>query len=764
MTFRPSITVRTKQKVVKEISTSPLVGFEKTEDLPDGWQYDVKRWASPFDLRLPTLPKVEGKGTQGVPETYYLPGVSDKSEDILFESIKQMTAEKTRQWVPTITTGDYFRYDIGYHLFSDNSIIQYASPVDTTDGRNYITLTKEPNVNSTILVASFKREKHINTIIYNKKLTKVNNFTGKYISGEEQETLTSGKQITWANVDTTKREFMITYPNKDTYVAVLNKDYIETHGIELDPLTSSLQDLGACELIGSSNGQEYQVFTLRYFPVVLQRLPEAEDTFHLYVANNVSFEEWARVDNWWELFLTDSYTTNKYFVDRDLGIVYFGSPLCGIPALASKIVVSYESTLRVEYEEEIEKDFLVRAITADVNPVTQATSQGFVCITHKTLEAANITLSIDKNKISGTNPEQHGPIYAGSDYGVLTAKVIDTNGEAVPNVEVSFSLVPDNIGTINGSVSAISGTNSVGKAYTSYQPPTTSDELGWYSTTVEDMGAEKDIIIKSSASALSTANKIYLYHVFKDDPLLGYDSIYDYLDDIYDVDPPAWVENSPDKDVPITGAKARWRAEMILEYNLVDWVQADEGTLPSGRKVIVYKIDYANDTDNLDAAAINPVTGLAGAIMPVYPTSFEKDGTTGFWKLTYPAAAIPAIGTNNIAGYWIVADRVVSVQASCWSPYYNRQIYSNTINIRVAVPDYMLGVYINENLKSIPFGWKIKNEDIVSSVLNTTTFITINPYSGPYEIIDLVNGGSTDTWASAPSRTVNFTFEIEEPI
>jgi hypothetical protein len=76
----------------------------------------------------------------------------------------------------------------------------------------------------------------------------------------------------------------------------------------------------------------------------------------------------------------------------------------------------------------------------------------------------------------------------------------------------------------------------------------------------------------------------------------------------------------------------------------------------------------------------------------------------------------------------------------------------------------MLGVYINSLGEKVPFGWKlIEDDNNVAAALDGATFITINPFSGPYPIIDLVdNTGLTGDWADAPFRVANFTFTISE--
>ena len=79
------------------------------------------------------------------------------------------------------------------------------------------------------------------------------------------------------------------------------------------------------------------------------------------------------------------------------------------------------------------------------------------------------------------------------------------------------------------------------------------------------------------------------------------------------------------------------------------------------------------------------------------------------------------------------------------------------------MPNYLLGEYVNEYMQKIPFGWKLPTDtDNVAAGLNGATFITVNPHSGPYKIIDLVHGEASEDWASAPFKSLGFQFEIIE--
>ena len=748
---RPNINFTTKQVVYHEESTDPYVGFENINDLPDGWRFDIKRWCSPFDLRLPKMPRLADASTQGIKESeYFLSGVGAVNNgDLFIENIDELFENHERHWIPIIKHGSYFRYKTPWFLYGDNSRVQYIDSTNNRNGRNYIELTTEPDMNSPILAASFRRVSTTRTPLYDKIIKQTYEFSGIYVGEEEQETVSSIGKIIWNNVNTDKREFIIDNTIEGTTALKFNKNYIETVGI----VPTVYQDLAASELLGISDGSNYQVFYLSKFPVL------ADSSFHLYIANVSTWEEWTRVDTWFELI--NSTTQKRYFVDKDLGIIYLGSGVSGgIPPLGSYIVVSYNVTLRIEYEE-ANQSTKIEAWLADTNPVVQHINQGFVCITHDQLEAANITLEINKSMIPFTyNPREYGPVYIGSDYAILKAIVTNINGVVIPGVEVGFQMEPSSVGFLAGSTQSSSITNGRGEAYTSYQPPTSANTLGFYTTIVRQSTNpyypnHKDVILNVYESGLEgKEDEVYLYQILKDDVLLGYSTVDDWIYD--NLDAPSWVVDPTTYD--------KWKSEVIIENDLKDWagVQAD-GSI-EGRKVVIYKLD--STTDNYDATAINPVTGELGAVVPLKPLLIEKindagDIYDGKWRAIYPEDAIPDCDpndpNNNIGGYWLASTRLVTFKAHCKSTYYNRIIYSNEVTARVSLPEYLLGEYINDYLQKVPFGWKIPTDtDNVAAGLDGITFITINPHSGPYKIVDLVNGSSSDDWADAPFKSLGF--------
>ena len=86
-----SINFNTSQLVVKNSTTDPYVGYENLTEVPDGWRFDIKRWSSAFDLKLPSLPRLADPSTQGVSESeYFQSGVgSVELGDLYLEEIEE---------------------------------------------------------------------------------------------------------------------------------------------------------------------------------------------------------------------------------------------------------------------------------------------------------------------------------------------------------------------------------------------------------------------------------------------------------------------------------------------------------------------------------------------------------------------------------------------------------------------------------------------------------------------------------------------------
>lgn len=758
--YRPYTLFDTKQEVYYRASTQPFVGFERTEDLPEGWLFDIKRWSSLFDLKLPVMPRLHDPSTQGLPEwDYFESGVGSTKTDLLVRSIEERFIDHERLWLPQIDHGWYYRYRTDYFYYSDNSRVQYIDPTENESGRNVVTLEAEVEPSKPILAASFTRDNEFSISLYDVRCKQMGEFSGLWAAGEQLDTTLPATQLPiWANVDTTKREFVVDRSVDGVTKLLFNDDYIESVGVT----PASIQDFGTGDILGASTGASGQLFKLKRFPVI-------PSTFSLYVvdADASTWEEWTRVDTYQDLVdymdLPYAYGNKYYYLDKDLGRVVLGDAESGIPPFGHYLVAIYDVTFRIEYEEK-DCSTNIEAWDADCSPVTQTTNQGFVCISHEELEPASISLKISKNLIPLEDPAVYGPLYVGNDYATLRAEVLSSTDTPVPNVEVEFSLTPSSIGAIGGSSNGLgyATTDGNGHAYTFYQPPVDAEEMGFYASS-EDAVQGDQLHLDNPEAGLTLDDDIYLYKVLKDDPFLGM-TFHDYLVDNLPT-PPWWAD-------PVTYPHQYeiWKDQMVQLMQLAEW---DVSPNPNGRKVIVY---------NWSATAINPVLGGAGAFIPTRPLSVDASGGV----LTYPTGALLPSDPyymmayppyfQDIGAYWVAATKYIEFRASCWSTFYNRRIYSNIIRARIQLPRYLLGEYVNEQLYKIPFGWKLyqDGERNHAAGLDGATFLTINPHSGPYQIVDLVIDSDDDgvpdywdpyeyqdqsftgDWASAPWSGISF--------
>ena len=410
---------------------------------------------------------------------------------------------------------------------------------------------------------------------------------------------------------------------------------------------------------------------------------------------------------WQEQSIVTSFSgNNQVKVDYDLGIFIFGETgISDPPTLNHAIYIAYKVVPRIEYEE-VGFGEEVFAAAANVSPLGQSLNKGFVTLGRAELDISSIVLSTTKPAYGSESLlDSYGPVYVGSDYAVLEATVLSSTGEVVPNVEVQIGAVSAaSIGSFGGKSSScerMTGYNGVARTF--YTPPTSADDMGFYITSVTDTNK----LSLGTGSYLEDVQDIYTYTVLKDDP---------------------------------------WKGVVGADTNLGEIEWTDDP--PNGRKVILY---------SWNSNAINPVSGFFGAYAPIRPTAIT-DGSV----LTYPSTLkVPgAAGAENIGAYWVVSDRYLSVQASVYSPRYGRTIYSNVIILRVELPLYMKGSYINDSLQEIPFGWRLKDSRYeVASAINGATFITINPVSGPYPIVDVIGGEVWDndegTWPYGPYPTTD---------
>lgn len=665
------------QRIIIGKVTDRRLGFESDEDI-QSWKWDKKYVFRDRKMETLPCPGLRPSSFGAIPDKFWNNGpLSEKqTKQLKVEGVVETFSGESDQWAPVIKSGTGYMVRQPVHLFSDDSVVENvtASSIDSS-GRSVHTLNRVPRPGKSITATIFKRSTGEN--IPWREYQHRYSFTGVYDSDGEESTTRIGDTLYWDNVDTTKREFIVSTLG-DTTKLLFNQSAIEQITSVTAP--SALSDFNDLEYLGDSDGGDNQRFESDVFPI-------SDDSYvKVYVVNT-------DVGSWKEYSIVDSFTTyNQVKVDTDHGIITFADSTCGVPDTNLAIYLAYRAVPRVEYEEDGFGDETV-AVDANVNPMQQSLNRGFVVLSRSDLDVSEIILSTVKERYKG-KADTFGPISVGSDYAPLEALVLSEDGQPVPNVKVNFELVSTpNFGTIAGvATEMVSASLANGKAYSSYIPPVDVNSMGFFISSL----AGSNLIEVDAEAQFDDVDSVYTYLVLKDDP---------------------------------------WKGKVGADTSIgeIPWV-ADP---PNGRKVILY---------SWDATAINPITGRLGAYAPVRPSSIS-----GGYQLYYPSALdVPdpsnVVGTDNLGAYWIVSDRFVDVQASVFSPKLNRTIFSNIITLRVEIPSYMKGSYINEALQEIPFGWRLRDDNYeVASAIGGATFISINPVAGPYPIIDVIGG---ETWDS----------------
>ena len=302
----------------------------------------------------------------------------------------------------------------------------------------------------------------------------------------------------------------------------------------------------------------------------------------------------------------------------------------------------------------------------NINPLVQGNVDGTLWFSTFPLKADRVQVSVSKKKDPVDNII--GPIYAGNDFLVITAKVMDRFGAPVPNEPVSVAL--DNvqsIGKIDGFTpleqEAVKETNSRGEARFVYTPPETIHGLGYF--------APFENIVNSSGLQFAQSfdiKEIFISGVWKTRTFAVW------RDDEYDT----------------------WSAESsIFEYT------AD------GRFEIIATIDAAG------------TLGTYAVFAPIEPiAALDENGvvltTSGLvTTLVYAPGELPTAETD-IGAFFISAEKQVTLGVV--AP--NSKATSKSMKIKIAIPEFMKG--------ELYFG---PLEDVDTRSLDSLAYLTINPYT-----------------------------------
>jgi hypothetical protein len=435
------------------------------------------------------------------------------------------------------------------------------------------------------------------------------------------------------------------------------------------------------------------------------------------------------------------------------------------------IGVAYETTPRIEYEPQYSDPHMV-ADDVDVRPVMNETGNGIIYISRHPLQIDRVVLETDKPLIGY---ELYGPLYAGTDYALLTATAYSALDEPVPGVVLTIdeTNMPF-VGLLNGAPNAYSRkTSSKGQVKASYTTGGNLDMLGQISSGIT-IGATSTTITVDGDYSTADADDVFLFGITKDDPFLGTVGLFcDYV---------SWANSST-----YTGALAHVVVDEISGYDVLVSDVYPDGHFDGGTIYVVMAdgvtyertifkfidstfhlaenlpnipgaitqirvmasdwVAWRSDDHNgkkkivygWDPTAIHPVTGAAGAYFPINPSSISyASGQTSF-VFDYVLPTFDASDdTNNLGAYWLTLPHVVTFRAYGRDQLTGQLIYSNNVSLQIEIPDYLQGVE-DSVAGRIPYGFRFKTSTpgMTATGFGGSTFLSIN-----------TQAGLTNPWAS----------------
>ena len=730
-----TVQVDTIQAVYSDNKRTPLIG----PDNPDGtetfapWKWDERLWTSEFfensELAIPVL---GDQVTRGIPEDYWQSGVGDNNIDLEVLKPAELRQESQEKWTVNVRRGNYYKFNESRYLFSNRSQVQFVDNTDNENSRNVLQLevataydesgssidSESPRFGSPILALMWTRNSYNEPMLY-KSIQKRMQFTGTYDDDEELSTVDDDGDIVWSAVDTSRKEFVVQWTDDQTTPPKLyfNQDFTFVVG---RTTVTEADDLEFCDFLGDGQGSdEDQVLFTKHFPIM------DNNELKLYKLVGSTITELVR---WESDYVSGVDPVPDYIIDTNRGEITFSSEVNGEdtdivpPAANQQIYAVYRATIEVEYEPETCNNFLT-APYINLNPVRSTTDRGFLYLTEKELRVAYLELSTDSTLIS---EDLYGPLFLGSDYCFLIATAYNSHGQPVPDVEVSFYLDDIDSGRVNGATpiegsEVTATTDADGKARVIYSTPRSVEAIGQYLEHASGSELQYNLtLIHTNGINSDNLDELFVYQVFNDDGM------------------------QPWYDIPTADGEPGYGGRKVVLYRRTVAAELGGGT---GDEAASNR--FAEDEDTL-----HPRTGVAGDItdvwMPLQPTEIAanvltfKDGDGVNVNLPWTVAAIdfdeeadpPVQPTpGNLVAYWVSGGKQVPAHAKCFSYLYNTWIDSNDIELRVALPEYLKGVYVNDDSKKVPYGFRLYDENSAASGLDGATFLSIHPAAGKWPIV-----------------------------
>ncbi len=806
----------------------PLLDVHSTEENITGWKYDKTILSEQGNTSFSAdtfVDAIEVGLKDGVSTSSWVSGVSN---GIAYYDTVDFTDGFKDIWTPRVETGSYTVFHHTLPLFSDYSHSKVADNTTLQYSLMYVPLNANVAYDS-VFACIYERNPLLNNVtVPHTVFQQVSEFTGE-ISGSSR--LTVGSPPNAANIAVRESEFLINPNNNRLF-------FNGQPQIQVGDTNALISAVGTWEDQGFGNIDGRSLF-LRYFPVqdnsVTVITVASDGSRTTWTEGNLGSA--SATDQFYEVDydlgvihmggyqaetlvlaedINSSVETIKVFLnDRDFesypdrGMIIIGTEKITYngkgyksffnctrgassttPAIhtagdiisdtvhgagtTDAIFVKYTAVPKVEYEvTDSNIRTANRSTWIDVKPTTNVKANNVLQIASSQANVSSLALSTDAESLGGT---LFGPVFYGTDVARLTATALDSTGNPVDDVPVSF-FIQDATGTDKGSLNGagalfVSNTNTTGESYSLYNAPYGMDQVSLDLVTMAHNGADTDITVNGLSTAALTSD-IWLFQVLKHGDTTGtqgfktkcinvnrfsprtgltgpsgyklsgmayFDVDATYSEnfdggvirikrggttwDTYDI---VDVENVQDSSSPYSYFMRIWINSGLKPFTDADFENRDaflirkdaklwNPSLRRGDNVIVYEYN---------AAAEHPLTGATGAYTPVHPDSVSGNVLTySSRNLAIPAPSDP---DSNLGNYLVIAPTEVIVQAFCKDPFTGNLIYSNSIRLKLQLPAFLTGVDYNGTIP-VPKGWTLPTESFnVGSGLGGANFFTINP-------------------------------------
>jgi hypothetical protein len=642
---------------ISDFTTTVHPGSNK---LISGWQWDKRVWPTVNELEATSfVPTIWDPTLSGLSTSVFQSGYGDNNDLVLLD-IEEIQLSGLSSWSPKIHHGYFYIHDEQWYLYGDQYLSESLSLNNVVSGMQYHDMSHNPKPTIPIQLRRY---------LFNVK-------NSKY-----QVDLDIRKKVEFDGSD-------------DTAQFVVDNDYspprIWTSGIYNEAVGGTVsgvsgdantEDIESLELVGFSNGEEDQEFFTRYSPI--DRTQPVE-VWTWWTASGAT--EWTTISGMQEFTSGDS---TEVHIDYDRGALTFGDynfvtsggDAGRIPLINQSIGIYYTKGLALQYEPTGSVDYYT-ATSTNVNPVVSSLSQGFIQVSSSLPDPATVELT---SSLTRVNPFI---ISLGNNTGQMQATVKNASGEGIDGQEVVFEILSPAIGTFGGVSQNITGTTGVGGTATVlYNAPTTINDLGVIINTgdITTISGQTSMVIDGLADPGSVSG-LYLYKVHTYDEVLG-------------------IAESE---------LSTYYTNYFLDESISGVIQSDE---ESYRSIHDFQTPQTYESDDYStgkktiiltqtAGVMNPHTGVEDltAYTPLFPISIESTGTTSSPQVTAvydTELPIPGAVGDDIRSYFCVGDAVTSLRAYVIHPRTGRYIYSNTIQVKVTIPDAINGTFFADSLTDL---------------------------------------------------------------